>query len=160
MPPADVRGGTGGAFIGGREQTFSHEPPLLLPFPKPRDRGRHLSCSLRPGPPLTSHRAPTFGVEVHAQPGSSTLGFKGLQVFPDKHILHLIKNGQDGPTRWTQRKPMLGQGVPPYVDGAPPHPSTAARVSVCVCHWLHVTVRSGYEKVRENLGVGATHRQR
>lgn len=119
--------------MGGSRHSLIKPPPRLLPFPNPRDCGRHLSYSLRPGPPPTPHRAPTFGVEVHAQPGSSTLGFKGLQVLPDKHILHLIKNGQDGPTRWTQRKPMLGQGVPPYVDSAPPTPThSSPSLSMCV----------------------------
>jgi hypothetical protein len=94
----------------------NHDP--LLYFHKPGDSGKHPSCSLSPSLPV--HRAPTFGVEVHAQPGTSTLGFSCLQVLPDKHILHLIKNGQNRPTSWTQRKPMSGQADSPYGDRPPP----------------------------------------
>lgn len=40
-----------------------------------------------------------FGVEVHAQPGAPTLALRALQMLPDKHVLHLIQDGQDRAAR-------------------------------------------------------------
>lgn len=122
--------------------------PNCSPFPSLEIR----TSSLSPDPPHTLHRAPTFGVEVHAQPGSSTLGFEGLQVLPDKHILYLINNGQNCPARWTQRKPMSGGTEPPCVDRVPstpkPPPFTVALAlfsgSPSLSMRVHVTVWSVY----------------
>lgn len=90
--------------------------------PPPSPGGRCPPYTLRLPPPDATHRVPTFGVEVHAQPGTPTLALRALQVLPDKHVLHLIQNGQDRPTRWTQGRPTSGQTVVSLGEQRPPPP--------------------------------------
>jgi hypothetical protein len=105
----------------GNSECSRTNPPFSLPKPSKAGLRQRELASLLPGPgfPARPPGAPTFGVEVHAQPGAPTLALRTLQVLPDKHILHFIQNGQDCPTRWTQGRPMSGQAGLPGVTEPP-----------------------------------------
>lgn len=121
------KGGIGGGIVGdggqrhgaeadGREEPCSRKPPHPTdphppptgphppcphPSPPAKRQWRASPCSPRSAPPDPIPRGPTFGVEVHAQPGAPTLALRALQMLPDKHVLHLIQDGQDRAARWT-----------------------------------------------------------
>lgn len=115
----DRQGRAGG---GGREQACSGTPPpSQKASPPPHPGEGHLPYSLRPCPPQPTRRVPTFGVEVHAEPGAPTLALEALQVLPDEHVLHLIPNGQDRPPHWTQGRSGSGhRGLPGVAPREPP----------------------------------------
>lgn len=121
-------------------------PISCKPSPPPSPGGGLPPCTLRLHPPDATHRVPTFGVEVHAQPGTPTLALRALQVLPDEHILHLIQNGQDCPTRWTQGRPMSGQTGLPGGGGDPPPPSQRPQPS-SLAAWVEDGVESGRLRV-------------
>lgn len=75
-------------------------------------------------------------------------------MLPDKHVLHLIPNGQDCPTHWTQGRSTSGQAHLPGVAEAPAPLSGSLRRGRCGVPAFWCTVGRGAYVCHMGSGYG------